>query len=351
MNDARIETEARDAAQEALSVAESSGNTPALVFALIASSVLAHQTGHLAEARQHAEAAVALSQHDPASRRLHAERWLARAQLATDDHAGAAITLNEGQRAATSLGTAWTQPMWHYDRAEWCLSRGKVTDALVEAETGLRVADVLSAHALAVPLLTMQAWCQGLMGDLDAAEDSLTRADAWLESGVVANPGFLNWTRVNMALARGELDRLPGLIARATPRLPDRRSPVVANGSFGIQAIRALLAADSASSPATSPGCTRTSRQTTRAWPHDRAGPCMLLVCWRATRPGSRPRGRRTRRPGARACWAGWRSTSVPSTRSKIGPRSPPMRTTSRRDSSSSRAPPVLIAARPRGSR
>jgi ATP/maltotriose-dependent transcriptional regulator MalT len=244
MNDARIETEARDVAQEALKVAESSGNTPALVFALIASSVVAHQVGELAEALQHAEAAVAFAENDPASRRLHAERWLARVQLATDDHVAAAVTLNDGQRAATALGTAWTQPMWHYDRAELCLARGKVTDALVEAETGLRVADVLSAHALAVPLLTMQARCQALMGEIEAAEESLARAGAWLESGVVANPGILHWTQVNVAMARGEHDALPGLIARATPRLPGRRSPVVANGSLGIHAIRALLVVD-----------------------------------------------------------------------------------------------------------
>ncbi len=244
LNDARLETEAREAAQEALTVAESSGNTPALVFALIASSVLAHQTGHLSQALQDAESAVEHSRHDPSTRRLHPERWLARAQLVTDDHAASALTLNEGQRAATALGTAWTQPMWHYDRAELCLARGQVTDALVEAETGLRIADVLSAHALAVPLLTVQMWCLALMGDLDAAEACLARADTRLQSGVVADPGFLHWTRVDLALARGERDRLPGLIARATPRLPDRRSPVVANGALGIHALRALLVAD-----------------------------------------------------------------------------------------------------------
>jgi len=244
MNDGGTESEASEAAQEALEVAEASDNTPALVFALIASSVVARQAGQLTDAVRHAETAVALSKNDPASRRLHAERWLARIQLATDDHVKAAITLNDGQRAATALGTMWTQPMWHHDRAELCLFRGQVTDALVEAETGLRVADVLSGHALAVPLLIMQARCQELMGDLDTAEESLNRAKALLDSGVVANPSVLHWARVNMASARGDFEQLPRLIARAAPRMPDRRSPLVANGSLGIQVIRALLAAD-----------------------------------------------------------------------------------------------------------
>ena len=240
-------TDGRDvtAAEEAARLAERSGNRSAHVYALAALSAARLQDGEIEDGLVVAEKAVATASDDPHLQRIHPERWHGRLLVASDRLDAALVSINAAQQRASALGTAWTQPMWHFDRSELLLARGQFSDALVEAETGVRVARTSAAHALMVPLLSAQALAQLNVGDVEHAERSLREAKVLLDSGAVANPGYVDWGLVVLTLMKGDTDALAPLLTKISPTMPNRRSAVIVHGLLGISCLRAMIAAGS----------------------------------------------------------------------------------------------------------
>jgi len=98
-----------------------------------------------------------------------------------------------GQREADQMGTAWSQPLWHYYRAELRMATGRLDDARAEAEVGLRISEQLAARALTVPLLGILAQVAMLRDELTMAREHLGRTDALLAEGIDAGPEDLAW--------------------------------------------------------------------------------------------------------------------------------------------------------------
>lgn len=177
------------AGAEAARLGAACAEPAAVVFGLAARSVVAQAAGDLdrsvAVAREAADLADAVGGE---ARRRHPALWLARALTAADRFGEADALLELGQREADQLGTAWSQPLWHYYRAQLRLAAGRFDDAEAEAEAGYEVTERLAARALTVPLLGIRAELALGRDDLPAAQELLRRAGAQLAAGVGALP-------------------------------------------------------------------------------------------------------------------------------------------------------------------
>lgn len=123
-------TEMDTAGAEAVELGTRSDQPDATVFGMVARSVAARACGHLDEAVRYARDAVYTADvtGGEAAQR-HPRLWLARALTATDQFTEADAIYEMGQREADHLGTAWSQPLWHYYRAELRMAAGRVGDA------------------------------------------------------------------------------------------------------------------------------------------------------------------------------------------------------------------------------
>jgi len=62
-----------------------------------------------------------------------------------------------GRQKAEDLGSGWSQPLWHFYNAPLLIARGRLDEAVADAEAGIRVSEQLTALGLCVPLFGMLA--------------------------------------------------------------------------------------------------------------------------------------------------------------------------------------------------
>ncbi|SEH03336.1 regulatory protein, luxR family [Nonomuraea solani] len=163
-----------DAADRAAARAVTEGEVFAQVVGLEALSTVALVRGDLAAALRHAERSVGLA--DAAggeTAHRHPRLWLGAALAASDRFEEAQTAYAVVERESGRLGTAWSLPLLHRFRAALLLSWGRLDDAAAEAEAGLRVAEQLSAMALAPALLGVLGQLALLRGDPHAAREHL----------------------------------------------------------------------------------------------------------------------------------------------------------------------------------
>lgn len=233
---------ADQAGEQASRVGTDCGEQAAVVFGLAARSVVAQAAGELDRAVAVAREAVRLA--DAAggdARRRHPSLWLGRALTTVDRFTEADAVLELGQREADQLGTAWSQPLWHFYRAELCLVAGRLDDAEVEAEAGCSVTERLAARALAVPLLGARAELALRRDDLAAAGAFLERARGLLAAGIGALPEDL--ARVT-ALVQEATGDAAGALRTLTPvyaHLPHRLLVLAHEPSSAAQLVRLAL--------------------------------------------------------------------------------------------------------------
>ncbi|WP_181193313.1 helix-turn-helix transcriptional regulator [Prauserella shujinwangii] len=234
------ETEqAENAAAEAVRLAESAGDHASWVFGTVVRSAVEQSRGELGSAVDRAREAVKLSDRiggEPAQR--HPRLWLASALRAVDRFAEADAVCEVGQKEAAQLGTAWSQPLWHYYRAELRMAAGRLEDAAAEATAGVAVAERLSAMALTVPCLALLGRISVHRGQLDDASRHLHRASQLMAEGVIVGPEGLSWEWAVLHLARGErteaLNRLHGIYRG----LPDRVAILITEPLAGATLVR-----------------------------------------------------------------------------------------------------------------
>lgn len=192
---------------------------PAAVFGTVARSVVARADGRLDDALRHAVAAVDIADRERGEAlHRHPRIWLGGALTALDRFADAEAAYAAGRREAERLGTAWSQPLWHFYNATLLTAKGWLVDATAEAEAGLQIAKRLSALQLGVPLLGLLARVATLRGQLSAARDHLWEMRRLGNDGITAAPEDVSWPIASFHQAEGD----PLLADRALGELYDR---------------------------------------------------------------------------------------------------------------------------------
>ncbi|AGL18891.1 AAA family ATPase [Actinoplanes sp. N902-109] len=196
----------------------------AAVFGGTARSLVAQARGRLAGQLRHAIAAERLAgQHGGRARQQHPGIWLANALTATDHFDQAEQVLSRGRRESERLGTAWTQPLWHYYYAQLLTARGRLDDADAEADAGVATAEKhTTAYQLAVPLLGTLARIAVLRGDLAAAKAHLGRMHELMDTGITAALEDVIWPEVLYLRACGTSDVAFSVAAGFYEALPHR---------------------------------------------------------------------------------------------------------------------------------
>ncbi|RKR90392.1 regulatory LuxR family protein [Micromonospora pisi] len=234
---------AERASVQSISVGTAAGEPAAAVFGLAARSVVARTQGRLADAVQFAREGVQLA--DTAggeARGRHPSLWLARALVATDRFTEADAMFELGEREAGQLGTAWSQPLWHFYRAELRLAAGRLDEAEAEAEAGLSVTERLSARALAVPLFGIAAELALRRDDLPTANAQIGRARELLNNGVGAMTEDLGWAVALVHEAGRDLKSALEVLGPIYEALPHRLLLISQEPWAGPQLVRLALA-------------------------------------------------------------------------------------------------------------
>jgi DNA-binding CsgD family transcriptional regulator len=145
---------------------------------------------------------------------------LARTLSTCDRFAEADAVLELEERESERMGTPWSQPLWHYYRAELLLATGRVDDAAAEAESGVRISEQLNALALDVPLLALLSQISLYRGDLQSARRYVTRAEQLVEGGVGVALCTVAWPRALLEEADGNSEGVAACLVKICLELP-----------------------------------------------------------------------------------------------------------------------------------
>ncbi|MFF3330835.1 helix-turn-helix transcriptional regulator [Streptomyces sp. NPDC002888] len=230
------------AGEEAARLGAAAGEDAAVVFGDVARSVVARSRGQLSQAVRLCREAVRRAEAAGGeARSRHPALWLGRALVAADRFTEADAVYEIGEREAEDLGTAWSQPLWHYYRAELRLAAGRLDDAEAEAEAGLSVTERLAARALAVPLLGKAAEVALYRDDLPGAVAHLDRARALLAEGIGAMPEDLDWAAALVHDAGGDGEAALRVLKGHFTALPERMALLVQEPAAAPQMVRLAL--------------------------------------------------------------------------------------------------------------
>ncbi|GAA3609061.1 LuxR family transcriptional regulator [Nonomuraea rosea] len=118
--------------------------------------------------------------------------WMTRALIAADQFEDAAAVCAAIKQESEKLGEAWSEPLWHGSRAEMLVTAGRLDEARVAAETGLRVMD-RSAPNDSVPARAILARISLHHGDTATASEHLRMAERLVPKDPGADKGSLDW--------------------------------------------------------------------------------------------------------------------------------------------------------------
>jgi len=182
------------AGAEADELGQAVGEYGASVFGTTARSIVARAEGRLDDALRYARHAVATADRaggDAAHR--HPRIWLGVALAAVDRFAEADAEYTRGRREAETLGTGWSYPLWHFYHASLMAAQGRLDDASVAADAGLRIAEQLAAQQLSVPLLALLARLAVRRAQMPLAREHIRGMQRLLGAGITAAPEDWMW--------------------------------------------------------------------------------------------------------------------------------------------------------------
>jgi DNA-binding CsgD family transcriptional regulator/tetratricopeptide (TPR) repeat protein len=216
----------------------------ASVFGLTARSLVAHAEGRLDDALAHAETATALAdQAGGEALHRHPRIWLGSAQAALDRLDDAEKTYTRGRQESERLGTAWAQPLWHYYYANLLTARGRLDEAVAEADAGVETAE-LTAYQLAVPLLGALIRLAVLRGEIIAAQEHHARMRRLIGTGITAAPEDVIWAEGVLLHATGESEAALATLAGLYDELPGRPALIGQDPAAAATLVGIALAAE-----------------------------------------------------------------------------------------------------------
>jgi DNA-binding CsgD family transcriptional regulator/tetratricopeptide (TPR) repeat protein len=202
---------------------EASGERGASVFGLTARSLVAQAEGRLGDAYDHAWTATRIADRvggEPAQR--HPRIWLGNALATLDRFDEAEEAFERGRQESKRLGTAWSWPLWQYYYTALLTARGRLDEAVAEAEAGVSLAGQLTAYQLAVPLLGSLARLAVLRDEIGPAEESLSRMRHMMGTGITAPPEDVTWPEAVFLGATAGPEAAFGLLTDLYDALPGR---------------------------------------------------------------------------------------------------------------------------------
>ena len=195
----------------------------AAVFGLTARSLVAQAEGRLDDALRHARTATEIADEARAGAlHRHPRIWLGSALASLDRFDEAEETFRRGRLESERLGTAWAQPLFHYYYANLLTARGRLDDAVAEADAGVATAEQSSAIQLAVPLLGNLIRLAVLRGELGQAQEHQTRMRQLMGTGITAAPEDVIWAEAVLLTATGEGEAALLTLASLYAELPSR---------------------------------------------------------------------------------------------------------------------------------
>jgi DNA-binding CsgD family transcriptional regulator len=220
------------------------GEYGAAVFGLTGRSLVAFTTGRLGDALAHARTATALvDEFGGEAAHRHPRIWLSAALITLDAFEEAEQVIRAGRRDSDRSGATWTEPLWHHFQTALLCATGRLEEAVVEAESGLAVAEQHSAHALAMPLLGTLLRLAVLRGDLAVAQRHLARIRRLAADGVTAVPEDVLWPEATLLEATSGHQAAFGLLRDVYATLPER--PALLAGDPAAAAALTRIARDS----------------------------------------------------------------------------------------------------------
>jgi DNA-binding CsgD family transcriptional regulator len=199
------------------------GEYGASVFGSTARSVVARAEGRLDDALRYARHAVDTADRvggDAAQR--HPRIWLGGALAALDHFDEADAAYSTGRREAENMGTGWSYPLWHFYHASLMAAAGRLDDAAVEADAGLRVAERLTAQQLSVPMLALLTRLAVHRNQLPQAREYARRMQRLMQTGITAAPEDWMWALAVLQEADGSAGEARDTLAEIYDRLPGR---------------------------------------------------------------------------------------------------------------------------------
>lgn len=272
----------------------------ASVFGLTARSLVAHAEGRLDDALAYAETATDLADRSGGeSSHRHPRIWLGSAQVTLDLFDAAERTFRHGREESERLGTAWAQPLFHYYYANLLTARGRLDDAVAEADAGVETAE-RTAYQLAVPLLGTLIRLAVLRGETAQAQEHHARMRALIGTGITAPPEDVDWPEALLLHASGASGAALAMLTGLYDALPTRpallgHDPAAAAGLTGIalaagEPFRAGLVVDAARQLARrNPASRSAAGAAAHADGLSRRDPAQLLVAVDHFRSTSRP--------------------------------------------------------------
>jgi DNA-binding CsgD family transcriptional regulator len=128
--------------------------------------------------------------------------WLVRALIAADHFEEATAVCAAVKQEAEKLGAVWSEPLWYGHRAELLAAAGRLEEARVEAEAGLRLAD-RAAPEDSVPARVVLARVSIHRGDLATASEQLRTTERLVTGDVTADKAGLDWALAQFHVASG----------------------------------------------------------------------------------------------------------------------------------------------------
>jgi DNA-binding CsgD family transcriptional regulator len=128
--------------------------------------------------------------------------WMIRALIAADQFEEAAAVAAAIKQATQARGEPWPELRWQGNRAELLATLGRLGEARVAAETGLRLSDG-SAPEDSVPARALLARISLHYGDTDTASEHLRTAERLLTDDAVADKIRLDWALAQFHAACG----------------------------------------------------------------------------------------------------------------------------------------------------
>lgn len=235
---------ARYTADAAASLARSCGDRAAMMFAILAQSVVARAEGRLEDSVSAAWESVRLGDEGRGlERHRHPKLWAARAAAAVDRFAEAESGLESGQQEAEAAGALWSLPLWHCFRSKLRLAEGKLDQAEAQARMGLEGASRLTAHVRNVCMLGVLAQIAVHRGNTASAREHMHRACWLMSQGLNAMEDQVRWELALVYDGCGDYDGAVRKAVQTAEVLPDRLLLLTDDPSIGPQIVRILVRA------------------------------------------------------------------------------------------------------------
>ena len=201
-----------------------SGTSGAVVMGLTARSLVAQACGRLGDALDFARSATEEADRvGDGAVNWHPRIWLGNAQTTADLFDEAGRTFERGRGETERLGTRWAVPLWHYYHAALLTARGRLDEAIAEADAGVATAEQMTAYQLALPILGALVRISVTRDELDTAREQLEQLRRLTADGITAAPEDVAWSEaVYLEAAEGPRAAMQTLvdIYDALPRRP-----------------------------------------------------------------------------------------------------------------------------------